>query len=337
MLDPVAKLAQDVFGHVIRALADEIDANAFGPDQAGDLFHLVHQRPWGILEQQMRLVEEEDEPGFVRIADFRQHLEQFGQHPQQEGRIEPGRGHELVCGKNVDAPCPAGVDRHEITQIQRRFAEQQRTALVFQHQQAALDGADGGRRDIAVAQSDGTGIFADEDQQRLQILQIQQRQAFLIRQAEGDVQHALLRFGQFHQARQQKRPHIGHCGADRMALLAEKIPEGDREGAVLQIMPDGGCALHKGLVALVGGRSGFGQSGKIAFYIGQKHRHSGGGEAFGKHLKRHGLARPGGPRDQPVAVAVAQQKGLGQRVAFATAADENRTILGHVSARSITF
>ena len=37
-----------------------------------------------------------------QIADLGQHLEQFAQQPQQEGRIELGCGHELVGGEDVD-------------------------------------------------------------------------------------------------------------------------------------------------------------------------------------------------------------------------------------------
>ena len=77
MLDPVAQLAQDNSRNIRRILADEIDPHAFRPDQPCDLFHLGNQRFGGIGEQQMRLVKEEHQLGFVRVADLRQGLEQF--------------------------------------------------------------------------------------------------------------------------------------------------------------------------------------------------------------------------------------------------------------------
>ena len=74
----------------------------------------------------MRLVEEEDQLRLVRVAHLGQHLEQLRQQPQQERRIKPGRVHQLVRRQNADPPCARGIDRHQVGQIQRRFAEQLR-------------------------------------------------------------------------------------------------------------------------------------------------------------------------------------------------------------------
>ena len=49
---------------------------------------------------------------------------------------------------------------------------------------------------------------------------------------ERDVEHALLRLGQLEQARQQQRPHLLHGGAHGVALLAQHVPERDRERRV---------------------------------------------------------------------------------------------------------
>jgi hypothetical protein len=70
MLDAVAELARDSVGNVDRVLGDEIDADALGADQAHHLLDLLEQRLGRIIEQQMRLVEEEAELGLVRIADL---------------------------------------------------------------------------------------------------------------------------------------------------------------------------------------------------------------------------------------------------------------------------
>src|SRR3546814_12686488 len=74
-----------------RIVRDEIDADALGPEQAHHLFHLVQQGLWCILEQQMRLVEEEDQFRLVGIAHRWKRLEQLRQQPEQEGAVEPGR------------------------------------------------------------------------------------------------------------------------------------------------------------------------------------------------------------------------------------------------------
>jgi hypothetical protein len=56
----------------------------------------------GVLEQQVRFVEEEHELGFVQVAHLGQHLEQFAQHPQQEGGVQARCVHQLVGRQDVD-------------------------------------------------------------------------------------------------------------------------------------------------------------------------------------------------------------------------------------------
>ena len=62
-----------------------------------------------------------------------------------------------------------------------------------------------------------------------QVLEVEQQQAALVGDAEGDVEHALLGLVEVEQARQQQRPHLGDRGADRVALLAEQVPEHHRK------------------------------------------------------------------------------------------------------------
>jgi hypothetical protein len=102
VLHPGAQLAQHRVGNVGRVLGDEIDAHALGADQPHDLLDLLQQRLFRVVEQQVGLVEEEHQLGFVGIADLGQFLEQLRQQPQQEGRIELGRLDQLVGGQQVD-------------------------------------------------------------------------------------------------------------------------------------------------------------------------------------------------------------------------------------------
>ena len=149
---------------VVGVLGDEIDPDPLGPDQPRHLFDLVHQRLGGVIEQQMSLVEEEHQLGLVRIADLGQFLEKLGQQPQQKSRIEPRRGHQRVGGEDVDLPAPVRRGAHEVREVQRRFAEKARRALVFQHQQAALDRTHRLHRDVAVAQGERVAVLSDPDQ-----------------------------------------------------------------------------------------------------------------------------------------------------------------------------
>ena len=90
--------------------------------------------------------------------------------------------------------------------------------------------ADGGLGDVAVAWAlDRLVVLGDEVEQRAQILEVEQRQVAVVGDPEGDVEHAFLRVVELEQARQQQRPHLGDGGADRVALLAEQVPEHDRE------------------------------------------------------------------------------------------------------------
>jgi 3,4-dihydroxy 2-butanone 4-phosphate synthase/GTP cyclohydrolase II len=116
VLHPVAELAEHAVGHVHRVLGDEVDTDALGADQPHHLLHLVHQhlRPWRVVEEQVRLVEEEHQHGLVRIAEFRQLLEQLRQQPQQEGGIELRAADQLVGGEHVDHARPSGVGAHQV-------------------------------------------------------------------------------------------------------------------------------------------------------------------------------------------------------------------------------
>jgi hypothetical protein len=91
VLHAVAELAEHGVRHVERVLGDEVDADALGADQPHHLLDLVEQRLGRVVEQQVRLVEEEHQLRLVEIAHLGQRLEQLGEQPQQEGRVQLGR------------------------------------------------------------------------------------------------------------------------------------------------------------------------------------------------------------------------------------------------------
>src|SRR3954452_3535434 len=140
----------------------------------------------------MRLVEEEHEFRLVRIADLGKHVKQLGEHPEQEGGVEPRALHQLVRGQNVDDAAPIPVDAHKILQIERRFAEEFRAALVFQHEKRTLDCPNGGLGDVSVLRRQFVGVLGDELEHRTQILQVEQQQPLLVRHAKHNVQNAFL-------------------------------------------------------------------------------------------------------------------------------------------------
>ena len=85
--------------------------------------------------------------------------------------------------------------------------------------------------DVAVFGGEVVGARRQILEQRLQVLQVDQRQLLVVGELESDVEHAFLGVVEVHQARQEQRPHLRDGGADRMPLLAEQIPEDHRVGA----------------------------------------------------------------------------------------------------------
>ena len=159
---------------------------------------------------------------------------------------------------------------------------------------------------------------AIKPENRAQVLQIEQRQPLLVGDAERDVEHALLRVVELQQPRQQQRPHLRNGGADRMALLAEHVPEhhGNSSGWYVRPMP---CArLTKASLA----SPACADAGEVALDVGGKHRNAGGGEAFGQHLQGDGLAGAGRAGDEAVAIAEMEVEHL----VFGALADDDAVV-----------
>ena len=169
------------------------------------------------------------------------------------------------------APRPSRVVRIRSAILERRLAEEVGAALLLENEQRALDRADRRLRDIAVAGADLVGAVGDVGEQRLQILEVEKQQALLVGDPEGDVEHAFLRVGEVHQARQKQRPHFRDGGADRMALFAEQVPEDDRE--LLEV-------VRVELIASARSRRGnplarpSGDAGEVALHVGAEDRHA---------------------------------------------------------------
>ena len=87
MLHAVAKLPKHDVRHIDRVLRHEVNPDSLGPDQPDDLLNLALQRRRQIIEEQVRLVEEEDQFRLVEIARFRQFFVQLRQQPQQQCRV----------------------------------------------------------------------------------------------------------------------------------------------------------------------------------------------------------------------------------------------------------
>ena len=274
-------------------------------------------------EQQVRLVEEEHELGLGLIADLGQRLPQLRQHPQQEHRIEPRLLHQLVGGEDVDDAAAVRRGAHEILDVERRQAEEMARALLLQHENAALDRADRGGRDVAVLGGQLLAALGDVVDDGAQVGEVVERHLLVGSDAEGDVEHALLHLVELEHAAEQQRAHVVDGGADRVALLAHHVPEHGRIGFVL-------VALEAHLLdALLDERLGLADgrdAAKVALDVGGEHGDAGIREAFGQHLQRDRLAGAGRAGDEAVAVGEPQLEEPGPVLALA---DVDLVVLQH--------
>ena len=128
----------------------------------------------------------------------------------------------------------------------------------------------------------------------MQICKIEQQQSIVIGMAEDDLEYALLRFIQIEQTREQQWPHFGHCGADRVALLAIQIPEDDRVIGIGIIIH---AQLFRAFFQLVRmfkrRRTGHADARQIAFHIGDENGDTIGRKALCQPLQRHRFTRAG--------------------------------------------
>ena len=114
VLHAVGELGQHRLGNVLRVLRDEVDADALRAHELHHLLDLVDQRLGRIVEEEVRLVEEEDELWLVGIADLGQLLEQLREQPEQERRVEPRARHQLVGGEHRDDAAAVGRRAHQV-------------------------------------------------------------------------------------------------------------------------------------------------------------------------------------------------------------------------------
>ncbi|MNH14790.1 hypothetical protein D3C79_743880 [compost metagenome] len=137
MLDTQTQLRQDIIRQVARRLGDEIHPDSLGANQPDNLLQAILQCLRRAVEQQVRFIEEQCQQGLVGIAALGQLLEQLGQQPQQEGRVDLRRlVHQTAGIQQMDSPAAIGIRTQQIFQLQRRLAEQRLGTLLFQGGQA---------------------------------------------------------------------------------------------------------------------------------------------------------------------------------------------------------
>ena len=217
----------------------------------------------------MCFVEEEHHLRQLLVAGLGQQLIEFAQQPEQEGGIQIRLAEQAFRRQDVDGALAVLVPGQPVRQVQGGLAEEIVAALVFQDGDGALDRADGGLGDIAVVEHILLRVVAHIGQHGLQVLEVDQQHALVIRDAEHQVQNAGLGIIEAEHAGQKQRAHFGHSGADRHTALAEHIPERHRrliEGEI------GDAALFQTGVDLLAALAGLGQAGQVTLHVRQEHR-----------------------------------------------------------------
>ena len=317
MLDAIAKLAQHRVGHVARILCDEVDADPLRANQAHHLLDLVQQDLRRIVEQQMRFVEKEYELRLVGVADLRQPLVELGQEPQQHRRIELRRAEEPIRCEDVDdAASPARLE--QILDVQHRLADEAIGALLLERQQSALDCANRGGGYIAVTGRELLRVVADVAEQRAQIFQVEQQQTVVVGKFESERQHARLGVVELQNSGPQQRSEIAGRRANRVALLAENVPENGRKaGETRRLDAD----ELQPLLELRRGHAGLAHTSQVTLDVRHEDRNADGREALGDDLQRDGLPGAGRAGDEAVAVGQCRQQA---KLQFAVLGDDKR-------------
>ncbi len=303
MLDAQAQLRQYGIGQVARGLGNEVHPHTLRTDKSHHLLQTILQGLGGPVEQQVRFVEEQRKHRLVGVAALRQLLEQLGQQPQEEGRINLWRlVHQAAGVKQVDAPAAIAIDPQQILQLQRRLTEQRLGPLLFQRGQAPLQGLgrSGGHQRAVLAQQ--LWVVLQMAKQRLEVFQVEQQQPLAVGNLERRIERRLLAVGQFKQVAQQQRTHFAEGSAQRMTTLPGDVPQAHRVGLGLVGEPrhPGNAFGHLAL-----GRTRRPQATQVSFHVCREHCHTRVAEHLGQTLQGHGLAGAGRSGDQSMAVGQA--------------------------------
>ena len=148
-------------------------------------------------------------------------------------------------------------------------------------------------------------MLRDEGEHGAQVVEVEQQQALVVRELEGDLEHACLHVVELEHAGQQARTDLADGGPDRVAAVPIEVPEHD--GAGFRLVVDH-AELGGALLDLLAGRPRLGQPRHVALDVGDEDRHSEAREALGQHHERDGLAGAGGAGDEAVAITVAGEQ-----------------------------
>ena len=147
------------------------------------------------------------------------------EQPQQEGRVELGRVHQLVGGEDVDH---ALAVRHACMRSAMSSIGSPKNCAAPWLSSCSRPRWMAPIEDVLTLPYCGRElrrVVAHVLQHGAQVLEVEQQQAVVVGDLEHQAEHAVLRFVQAEHAAEQQRAHVGHRGAHRVPALAVDVPE----------------------------------------------------------------------------------------------------------------
>ena len=138
-------------------------------------------------------------------------------------------------------------------------------------------------------------------QKGAEVLEVDEQQSAVVRNAEHDLQYARLRLGQTENAGEKLGAHVAHGGADGVTAGLVDVPERGGVTAVLKF--SGKTEALDAFLHILAVRTGGADAGNVALDVAQKYGYARVGERFRQNLHRDGFAGAGRTGDQSVPVA----------------------------------
>ena len=225
VLDLVSQLGQDRARNIAGILGDVEYADPLGADQLHHLLDLFQERLGRTVKEQVRLVEEEHHLRLRQVAHLRHHVEELRHQPEHEGGVDRRVVDQGGRVEDIDHTPAFSVCPEEIADLQRGLSEELFPAASLQGHKGAHDDADALGADVPVLFPVNCRVVADIVQHRLQILEIQEKHAFIVRDPEDNVQQVGLGLVQLQKSCEQERAELGDCGPESQAPFSHDVPE----------------------------------------------------------------------------------------------------------------
>ena len=292
-------LARDVR----RRLRDEVDADALRPDHAAPSARRNPGTLGRLVEEQVRLVEEEDELRLVEVADLGSCSNSSASSHIRT--VEKSFGLSCTAGssRHEMIPRPSGVDAEQVRDLELRLAEELacRRRPRARRASAAARRSSGRETPPIPFRSALPASVVEVGQERAQVVEVDERQALARRRsgraARGSascVSFAPSTFARSCGPKSVTVARIGHAAA--------RCPPSDRNSTGKPVGSNGRPRSCMRAAAGPSGRRRLQQPGQVALVVGGEDGDAGGRELLGEHLHRLRLPGSGRAGDQAVPV-----------------------------------